>query len=238
MSEFGSLSSKLMAKIYPVQQGEDGSWTLKKGDTPVVGFVVGDVTLSQTANWTSPFEGAGLEGLAQNTLAATQSGVAGDFLAELGISSDLVNSLEGKSTMTQLNSTQTFSGQPPAQLPLNLRFRAVSDPLKEVEAPVLKLGQWSVCEVIPSGGLLGNIVADIKNSKLNADTVFGTKIPQFVAVELGNRFFAPMIIDSFSENVNQKLANNGDRTECDVSLNLQSLYAWDAKGYFATRRTP
>ncbi|MEC7118340.1 MAG: hypothetical protein VXW65_00345 [Pseudomonadota bacterium] len=232
------MSALQTVRIYPVERQEDGSWARSlEGDTTVVMAIpVGDAVLSQSINWNSPFENAGLESVAGNTTSLLQTGELGQIAKQLGLDNQFIRNAENRSSMTLLNSTQIFSGQPPADLPLTLRFRAIKDPFQEVETPIHLLASWAVSQEIKDGGLVQGAIEDAQASNLGLDTILPTRVPLVVCVEYGRRVFSPMVIESFSESINTKVNSKGHRTECEFSLKLQSLFAWDRARYNQTYR--
>lgn len=235
-SAVGGLSPLQTVKIYPVVRQPEGGWArdLTKDTYIVVGIPIGETVLTLSTNWSSPFENAGLESVASNTASLLQTDEVVQLLKKFGIDTGLINDATGRSSMNLLSSTQVFAGQPPADLPLTLRFRAIKDAHKEVEVPIKLLSLWMVAQEIREGGGLRIAVEDAKTGKLGTQTILPTKIPLFVCVEYGRRIFQPMIIESISEPINTKLDKNGRRTECEISLKLQSLFAWDRVKYAAT----
>lgn len=237
-SAVGGLSPLQTVKIYRVYRLPEGGW----GRVPnqdvhiIVGFPIGETVLTLSTNWNSPFENAGLESVAGNTTSLLQSGELAEIAQLIGLETGQITNAGDRSSMNLLSSTQIFSGQPPADLPLTLRFRAIKDAHKEVELPIRFLASWMVAQEIREGGGLRIAAKDAKSGSVGAETLLPTKIPVFVCVEYGNRIFQPMIIESITEPINTKLNRLGQRTECEISLKLQSLFAWDRDKYNATYR--
>lgn len=235
-SGIGGLSPLQVVKIYPVMRLPEGGWGRSPSEDTrvVVGIPMGETVLTLSTNWNSPFENGGLEAVAGNTTSLLQSGELAEIAKLIGLESGQLTSAGDRSSMNLLSSTQVFSGQPPADLPLTLRFRAIKDARKEVEIPIKLLSLWLVAQEIREGGGLRIAAEDAQSGNVGAETLLPTKIPIFVCVEYGYRIFQPMIIESISEPINTKLDKNGHRTECEVTLKLQSLFAWDRSKYMAT----
>lgn len=236
-SATGGLSLLQTVRIYPVVRQPEGGWARSTDEDAdpyvVVGIPVGEMVLNLITNWSSPFENAGLESVAGSTTSLLQTGELGELLKAFGVGDGLLNNVDGRSSMTRLNSTQVFAGQPPVDLPLTLRFRAIKDPHQEVEQPIKTLIKWSLSQTI-GDSLITDAVSDIKSGGAGVETILPTVIPLTVCIEYGQRVFSPMIIESVAEPINTKMNAKGRRTECEISIKLQSLFAWDRDYYNET----
>jgi hypothetical protein len=253
-SDWGGLSRALIAVFYPMKfvKGDDG-WTQSRDVRSLVaddsyqvddGYEVHcpitDGNFEMSMNWTSPFEGAGAESKAPTLSAMLQSGQltktvqafidtvgAGDNASAQSALSTIAQST-GRTGMTKLNSTQTFTGMPPAKLNATLHFRAVNDPLAEVRDPISMLEQWAVPQLLASESVLGN-AASTKGSNGLVQTVYPSVVPQILGMRYGDMVLGPVVIESIGRPVTNPRTVEGLLTTCSVQVSISTLAALDRR---------
>lgn len=236
-SDWGALSPHLIASFWEVDR--DGN---KKPDaeTVVKAAVTDDAALEVTLNWQSPFEQAGPETKAPTLFAMLQSGLATDILDSAtggkreadGNSKALrlLQQFEGRTGITQLNSTQVFNGMPPIRIPMTLLFRAWRDPLTEVEYPFDQLMEWALpIELAKDSTLLMNALDAVQGSKNWIEAVLPSQAPNLLAFHYKGRTFAPMVIESISQPLTAPVDSSGRFVELTVQITVASLAAIDRK---------
>lgn len=152
---------------------------------------------------------------------------ARDALNNIG---DAIQSLEGRSNFTKVNSVQVYVSSASVRLNATIYFQAWRDPKSEVEAMVELLTSWSLPVQLSADGVL---VAAINNG---FEGLFPTRVPPFVSITYGGRRLAPMLISNVTEPLVVERGGEGDRLALSVSASFLSRAAWDAqdnKRYYA-----
>jgi hypothetical protein len=259
-SEWAGLNSKLIACIYPIQSKlTNGIRTYQRDPeqpNAVKAPVKGDGQMNITGNWASPFEGQDVEnkrpmlmgmlqsGAIQPVLDAASNLVGGNDSVAKQKAMDTLEKMEGRASITKLNSTQIFNGMPPIKFPVTLIFRAYSDPHREVTLPIKQLLKWSVPKILsPDGRLVGLIKGNTDNAAGASSTdqadaqgvidkgieaAFPSRAPQVIAYQYGNETWLPMVIEEVSKPSSYPMDGNGDAIYMEVNLTLSSLTALDA----------
>jgi hypothetical protein len=189
-------------------------------------------------NWTSPFEGAGAESKAPTLSAMLQSGeltpVLEAFIAKNGSSPTADRALaalaqvSGRTGITKLNSTQTFTGMPPVKLSVTLHFRAISDPKTEVRDPIAQLEEWAVPQLLASDGFIaGALKTGGGNGVLQ--TIYPSVAPQILGMRYGDMLYSPMVIESLGKPITNPRDESGVMISCSVQATISSLAAWDRR---------
>lgn len=248
-SDWTGLSPHLIAKFYPVRAqgyGENRVY-YPDGDIEVHAPLV-EPNLEVTLNWQSPFENMSPDQARPALAAMLQSGAIQPFLHALmgdtdedgkppdlekagGIlakSSELAKRFEGRTGITKLNSTQVFSGMPPAKITLQLLFRAWRDPAEEVEAPFQQLMRWALPKQLSVDGAITTFA---KGERTPEKILMPSEAPRLMAMEYKRRRFMPMVIESISEPLGSPIDSSGTYTELLVNLTLASLTAIDGDDY-------
>jgi len=247
------LSPKLIAVFYPLKRMQSGDgWeqsrdthTLSASDNFTVddGFEVHcpltDGQQEMSFNWTSPFEGAGAESKAPTLSAMLQSGAltpvlqafvdkfsGGTTSADKALSA--LAQAQGRTGITKLNSTQTFTGMPPVKLSVTLHFRAVSDPLGEVRDPIAQLEEWAVPQLLANDGVIGNAVQSGGSNGV-LQTIYPSVVPQILGMKYGDMLYAPMVIESLGKPITNPRDESGVMISCSVQATISSLAAWDRR---------
>lgn len=252
-SDWTGLSPHLIARFYPIKKLSDGS-----GWEPITGFneisaadkfvvydanevqgPITDGTIESAMNWTSPFEGAGAESKAPALSAMLQSGSLSPTLQAMasaaGIDSKNVSSIQdfltkanGRSGITKLNSTQIFTGMAPVKMSMTLHFRALKDPKKEVDDPLMQLEEWYLPQMLATDGLIAGALNNGANRGM-IETIFPSKAPQIIGFRYGNMTWQPMVIESMSKPFTNPRSPKGVLLSCSVQISLSTLSALDRR---------
>ncbi|WP_294958811.1 hypothetical protein [Sulfurovum sp.] len=186
-------------------------------------------SISNQAEWANKFEGTDGDSKVPILSAILQSGMYSDKL-------DVLEALNSKTLITKAQSIQVWSGLQPQNISMELEFRAFSDPVTEVEAPIQELLKMmspvlkntsldmamSTFEAVK--GLLKNKGATAKQVHAATDGKLG-ETPSKIAVSLfGKRFSgATYRIESMEESVDEvRIDSSGNRIYQVVSLSLGS----------------
>lgn len=253
-SQWGGISPTLLARIFPVERyevrGADGKVAEYKyrelvADHESVKAPISDSNLEATLNWQSPFENSGPENKAPSMMAIIQSGQLGSFIMSLqnalpdavknatnaddkiAEARDLARSIEGRTGMTKLNSTQVFSGSPPVKINMTLHFRALQNPVAEVEKPYMQLLRWAMPQKLAPDSFLANALNSQSSGQSFVETMFPSKAPQLVGFEYGGNTFMPMVIEFISNPLDGHLGITGKPVYRAVQLSMSTLAALD-----------
>lgn len=238
---FTGLSPHLIAEIYPLKRAGDGAiWERDNSETPFTAPLT-QASLEMTANWQSPFEGAGVESKFPALAQMAQAGMFEGVLKALGGAlpetkdatdslSDAAKKLVGRSGVTKLNSTQVFSGMPPIKITVTAFLRAFKSPVVEVEDPLKKLQGWVLPKYLAPDGVLAEFI------KTGADvlSLMPSEVPTVVGFTYKNRIFQPMVIESCSDPLDAPINSAGNRISAVVQLTLCSLTALDRRDWADT----
>lgn len=251
-SDWTGLNQALLGKFYPLKRDTDKGWvqsydvrTISAADKFTVddGYEVWapitDASFELSLNWHSPFEGAGAESKAPTISSMLQAGALSPGIQAIserlsgGQSTDAslaraVSVAEGRVGITKLNSTQVFQGMPPAKLSMTLLFRAVVDPVKEVQNPISMLEQWAAPQYLASDGVITNTLKNGGKQPV-LETVFPSMAPQILGFRYGDRTYEPMVIESISEPITTPRNINGVSISASVQITLATLAALDRR---------
>ena len=241
-SDWGKLSEHLIARIYALNN--DGTPDIT--ELLAVTGPISDANLELTANWQSPFEGAGPEAKAPALMAMLQSGslvpvinalqvfnpIKGGAIGDaLSKSSDTlkkaVTDLQGRTGITKLNSRQVFSGMPPIKVSFTLYFRAITDAQMEVMDPYQRLLEWTVPQQLAAEGILSEIINKTDSAESFIKAMFPSLAPKMVGLTYGNNRYPPMVIESLSHPIDGPMDSNGKPIYRAVQLTLATLTAID-----------
>lgn len=257
-SQWGSLHSSLICRFFPVRRMSSGTgWEQSSGmnaltdtytvdDGVEVHCAISDGHSDLSAGWHSPYENAGLEGKSISSM--LQSGAATSFaqvLSGLGLikdnfgdlgqkAVDFLHDIEGRTSITKLNSTQIYSGSGPLKLTLTAHFRALIDPVSEVQEPISQLRQWALPQVLASDGLLANAVKSSGESKSGVarkaiETLYPSRTPQLIGMKYGDMILQPLCIESISETFTNPRSDKGVMVSSSVQITLSTLTALDRR---------
>lgn len=241
--EWGSLSPLLLARLFVCNP--KGVADL---ETEFVGVyaAIKEGSLEIQQNWVSPFENTGPETKAPALAGMLQSGSLVPVLNALqaispfkdGAISDALSNgsdklksvmrdLEGRTGITKLNSRQVFSGMPPMKVNFTLHFRALSDPLREVEAPLTRLLEWVFPQKLAEDGILSEVIKTTNNVESFIQALFPSEAPKLLGFTYAGRTWSPMVIESVSFPLDAPKNLQGYFIDLPVQVSMATLTALD-----------
>ena len=156
------------------------------GEVTIVGAWGTGTSKELTANWASPFEGESIGAQFQKT-------------------GGLVQAWTDMTTVTTLNSRQTWEGNRPTTFTLELKLYALEDPDSEVMQPIRALEIMAapdVDDIQPAGG----------------------RIPDRVCLNIGTKtIYTDMVIDSISLPFDKEIDSQGRFVRATLNLQLSTL---------------
>lgn len=239
---FTGLNPKLICAIYPMKRIGDGTEWARDYDHEAFEAPLTQASLDMAVTWQSPFEGSGVESrfpaLAQMAQAGMFSGVLQavghalpkDMKRTQALIDDLdgaAKKLVGRSGVTQLNSTQVFSGAPPIKIQVTAFLRAFKDSWREVEEPLKKLQEWTLPQELARDG----VAAEFIKSGADVLALMPSSVPQIVGFTYKTRIFQPMVIESVSDPLDAPIDRHGYRVSAAVQITLCSLTALDRRDW-------
>lgn len=247
-SDWQGLNNHLIARFYPVNsvgEGKDRRYVKDPDELAVYAPILDGAEMEYQLNWQSPFEQMGTEAKAPAISAMLQSGLLSDFFGQFtrsvgvggansenptqnqGAIQGTLKSLEGRTGITKLNSTQTFAGMPPVKCTMKLLFRAYSDPKSEVMEPIKTLIKWAMPQELSPDGALVNVMQAISGEGKWLDVLMPSKAPRLIAMEYKGRIYKPLVIEMISDPITSPTTSDGSYAKAEVSLTISSLTAWD-----------
>lgn len=245
-SNWQGLSNHLIARFYPVisvGEGKNRRYIQDLTELAVFAPILDGAEIEYQLNWQSPFEQMGTEAKAPAITAMLQSGMLSDFYGQfmqsIGQSQSnassldkskvqsTLKSLEGRTGITKLNSTQTFAGMPPIKCTMKILFRAYSDPQAEVMQPLQSLIKWAMPQELSPDGALMNAMQAASGEGKWLDVLMPSKAPRLIAMEYKGRIYKPMVIEMISDPITSPTTSDGKYAKAEVSLTISSLTAWD-----------
>lgn len=242
-SDWGNLSQVLMARIFVCDSKGVADTTEFAG---VYGPLVEGGGVSITQNWQSPFENSGpetkaptLTGMLQtgglipvlNALQAISPFKSGPVADTLDASSDklkaVMHDLQGRTGVTRLNSRQVFAGMPPVKFTFGIRFRATTNALTEVEAPLARLQEWIFPQELAEDGILSEVLQTTKDVDSFIKALFPSKAPKLLGLTHGGRTYPPSVIESVDYPLEAPRDNQGNYIDLTVQVNMSTLTALD-----------
>lgn len=206
---------------------------------PTIRAFLTDGDISFESQWQTPFENSNPElkmpmlmaGLQTGQTVASVGAVGGAVLGE--ISSTLVSALqpvaefaksvEGKTNLNKVNTTQVFLSTASVHLNLSVFFIALKDARAEVENKLMYLQSWS----LPAQLSQGTVLTDLADQGI--DGLFSGLIPPYISVTTHGKTYMPFILQSVSAPIVAPIDKEGNRLSLTVNLSLISRAAWDAK---------
>lgn len=246
-SRWGDINKNLLAQIYVVDKFGN-----KQGDF-VVEAAITEGNLELASQYSSPFDanpdvrlptlmgmiqsGEAVSAIGGIASSLTQKdgilGAAINGLADLSNKSGLtegvkkigsaIQSLEGKTNLTKINSIQIFNSTQPARLSITLFFRAWENAKTEVEAPLSLLEQWALPVYIADKTILEGVAKEGILAGL-----FPSTAPPMIAINYAGRTYLPFLIESISSPLVVERDSDLNRLVATVTLSLVSRAAWDA----------
>lgn len=249
-SDWTGLSDHLIAKFFPVRRVVEGisvRWEREPNSFEVWAPIT-DGNLEQTANWTSPFESqtadAKLSSLSsmfqiggfESIINALQQFQPNNqmFLGALDWTQQQIKTLEGRTAVTKLNSTQVFSGMPPLRVNVTAHFRALFDAVQEVQAPMDQLMAWAVPKKLASQGVVGNSL-DPSNTHGLLQTVYASEAPQIIGMQYADRLIKPLVIEQIPYQLTGPRDRNGRLIASALTMSLATLTAIDKDDWASFR---
>lgn len=240
-SIWDGLSPHLIARFWPVERvGSSREWQRVK-NSPTVQAVLIESNLEMTLGWQSPFENAGADKGMPTLSAMLQSGAIQPFVDSKSSTGKFLESFEGRTGITKLNSTQVFSGMPPIRIQVSALFRAWRNAASEVEAPVNQLVNWALPQELASDGPILTLLAGIKTvaqgkplDEAAAKSVLPSLAPAKIAMKYKGRIYSPLVIESIGLPLSSPVDANGKFVELVVPMTLCSLTAIDRRDWGKT----
>lgn len=240
--DWGRLSPLLLARIFVCDA--KGVADIQEFAGVFAAMKEGSLEIQQ--NWQSPFENTGPETKAPALAGMLQSGSLVPVLNALqaispfkdGAISDglnagsdklksIVRDLEGRTGITKLNSRQVFSGMPPVKVNFTLHFRALSDPLKEVEAPLTRLLEWVFPQELAADGILSEVIKTTDNVESFIQALFPSTAPKLLGLTYAGRTWSPMVIENVSFPLDSPKNAQGYFIDLPVQVSMATLTALD-----------
>jgi hypothetical protein len=244
-SDWTGLSPFLLASFYPVRKSDDRTnerWE-RVPESLEVRAPLTEGQIEQTQNWVSQFEQSGVDARLSNLSGVLQTGSFSAILNALGQRFEKdslpasvlreaesgVEKLSGLSGVTKLSSTQIYTGSPPLKLTFTAHFRALFDPLEEVEKPLQTLIGWAMPKKLAQDGVLANVV----RNGAAVRSVYASEMPQIIGIQYARKSFRPMVVESISTPLTVPLDRNGRCIHTQVQMTVASLTALDRDDWIA-----
>lgn len=240
--DWGRLSPLLLARIFVCNA--KGVADIQEFAGVFAAMKEGSLEIQQ--NWQSPFENTGpetkapaLAGMLQsgslvpvlNALQAISPFKDGQISDTLNAGSDklksIVRDLEGRTGITKLNSRQVFSGMPPMKVNFTLHFRALSDALTEVEAPLTRLLEWVFPQQLAEDGILSEVLKTTNNIESFIQALFPSTAPKLLGLTYAGRTWSPMVIENVSFPLDSPKNSQGYFIDLPVQVSMSTLTALD-----------
>lgn len=232
----GSLNKNLILRI----------WECNREGQPVGGMRVNMFAIEGeneiASQYTTPFEAAGAESKMPNLMGMIQSGEAVAAVGQLagnaagvgmdGLASGMnslksaLEGLEGKTSLTKVNSVNIFVSTQPIRFTFTVLLRAWQDPGSEVEAPLNTLQAWVLPQHLSDQGVLASVTG--------GNGMFPSVAPPHIAISYGGKTFAPLFLESVTNPLVVERDSNGNRLAVQFQITLTSRAAMDANDW---RRT-
>lgn len=234
-SLWDGLSPHLIASFYEVERGgtDRQTWLPVQGG-PSVKAPLTEANLELLLNWQSPFENAGADKGMPSLSAMLQSGALQPFVSDNGKASESLGKFEGRTGITKLNSTQVFSGMPPAKLQVTALFRAWRNALTEVEAPINQLMKWALPKELATEGPILSLIEGAKQVASGkpldgaaAQALLPSLAPCKIAMKYKGRLISPLVIESIGQPWSSPVDKGGRFVEMVVPMTLCTLTALD-----------
>jgi hypothetical protein len=235
--------AKAASATYSRDRDEDGDFEVQAP--------ISDANREYTFGWHSPFENSGSGSLFPTLSSMLQSGTADQIVraikgrfsndqdsgddGELARLAATLQSAEGRTGITKLNSTQVFLGMQPVKVSMTLHFRALVDPESEVRKPIAKLLEWGLPQFLANEGLLAGAIRDFGKG-IDVQTVFPSLAPRLIGFEYGDTTMLPMVIENISEPITTPRNIQGYQISTSIQITLSSLTAFDRNNVKALYR--
>ncbi|WOE40044.1 hypothetical protein [Acinetobacter chinensis] len=209
-------------------------------DSPEVWAFLTDGDKTLESQWQTPFENSNPELKMPMMMGGLQTGqtliamgtIGENIIGETAFNatkstfsavSDFMKSVEGKTNLNKVNTTQVFLSTASVRLSLSVFFIALRNAKTEVENKIMQLEAWSLPQELSSNTTLTEI------SDKGAEGLFSGIIPPFISLETHGKSYAPFVIESVSAPIVTPIDADGNRLNVAVNLNILSRAAWDAR---------
>jgi len=243
-SDWSGLSRHLVASFFPVEKKTNPStkasyWQRVAGAAEVQAPLT-EGTIDHTINWTSPFENMGVDQKLGTVSALLQTGGLESILmlfkewlggtpaaGAANATAEQIASLEGRSGVTKLNSTQVFTGLPPTKITVTAHFRALADPRGEVHDPVNQLIRWALPQELAPDGVVGQAV---KNGNVS---LYPSRIPQVLGLSYAGMLLMPLVVEGVPFQMTVPRDRTGAMLNQTLTLTLATLTSIDSADWAA-----
>lgn len=159
---------------------------ISAGEVTIVGAWGAGTSKELTANWASPFEGESIGN-------------------KIPIAGGVAQAATDMTTITTLNSRQTWEGNRPTTFALEFKLYALEDPDTEVMQPIRALEVMAAPDV-------------------NDTQPVGGRIPDRVCLNIGTKtIYTDMVIDSISLPFDKEIDSQGRFVRATLNLQLSTL---------------
>lgn len=206
---------------------------------PTIRAFLTDGDINFESQWQTPFENSNPElkmpmlmaGLQTGQTVASVGAVGGALFGQVadGIVSvmqpiaEFAKSVEGRTNLNKVNTTQVFLSTASVHLNLSVFFIALKDARAEVENKLMHLQSWS----LPSHLSQGTVLTDLVDQ--GVEGLFSGHIPPYITVTTHGKTYIPFILQSVSAPIVAPIDKEGNRLSLTVNLSLISRTAWDAQ---------
>lgn len=163
-----------------------------------------------------------------SALGAGAAALAGGLNAAAQGASAALLAMRGRTGVTKLNSTQVFSGAPPAKMSITILLKAYQDPASEVMRPLQQLMEWIVPKWLAPDGLVVGAIAGTNGRSGLLNSLLPSEAPTLIEVVYGGRRYPPMVIESIEEPITSPRDRDGNYVECVLPMMLATLTAQDS----------
>lgn len=230
-----------------IVEGNNVRWE-REPDSIEVQAPLTDGTIDQSANWTSPFENQTADAKLSSLSSMLQMGGFDAILnslqervgkdgamgGQIENANSALKTLEGKTAVTKLNSTQIFSGMPPLKITATAHFRALYDAASEVREPMDQLMRWTLPKKLSTQGLVGNVLDSSKEKGWR--TIYPSEAPQIIGMRYADALFMPMVIEHHPQPLTGPRDADGVMIHASITITIGSLTALDQNDWDAIRR--
>lgn len=243
---WGSVSKHKFAEfnICTVSRDENGNQRVEVDSSqPTIRAFLTDGDKTMESQWQTPFENSNPELKMPMLMAGLQNGQAVVSLGAAagaamgGLPDEAVSaivsaaqpvaewakSVEGKTNLNKVNTTQVFLSTASVRLNLSLFFIALWDAKLEVENKIMRLESWAVPAQLSQGTLLTDVLSE------GAEGLFSGIIPPYVSLTTHGKTYWPFIIESVSAPIVTPIDEHGNRLSLAVNISMMSRAAWDAQ---------
>ena len=137
--------------------------------------------------------------------------------------------LEGRTSMSKVNSTQVFVGASPAKISMTLFFHALEDAGKEVEEPLRRLMMMAVPAFLADeSGVTKLLAGTVANAPNPLSAFFSGMAPPLLKITFGGRTYGPLHLEPITVPMSGPMDAKGNRISCSVSTTFTSRQTWDS----------